>query len=63
MLHSFVAQFQSLKTKTPAICWGWYVVVNDLLRSHQLRPYPPQAQGLVLAEGDLLKVRNGSTWN
>jgi hypothetical protein len=61
MLHSFVAQFQFQKTKTPAICWGWYVVVNDLLRSHQLRPYPPQAQGLVLAEGDLIKVRSSST--
>ena len=35
----------------------------DLLRSHQLRPYPPQAQGLVLAEGDLIKVRSSSTWN
>ena len=50
MHHSRTTQFQLQKTKTPAISWGWYVVVNDLLRSHQLRPYPPQAQGLVLVE-------------
>jgi hypothetical protein len=31
--------------------------------SHQLRPYPPQALGLVLVEGGLLRARNSSTWN
>jgi hypothetical protein len=51
------------KNKNPSILLGLVLVVNELDLSHQLRPYPPQALGSVLAEEDRLKVRNLSTWN
>jgi hypothetical protein len=51
------------KNKNPSNLLGLVLVVNGWSLSHQLRPYPPQALGLVLAEEGCLKVRNSSTFN
>jgi hypothetical protein len=48
----------SLKNKNPSNLLGLVLVVNGFSLSHQLRPYPPQALGLVLAEEGWLTVRN-----